>query len=147
MSLFGVLCRTPGFPRRGEPVQRLKDFLLAKGISPRAWRIVTRSTPRLWLTVNQFYEGPLHASVLDLIRCIDSLGFDRTPPPWLLDRLLAVHGGPANRFRNYSDALVRKLSVWRHLVRLLQGRSFRDGILAHELRMSSDGWAPWSSQA
>lgn len=101
VALFGVLCRSIGFPKRGEPVQRLKQFLVDRGVSLLTWRVVTRSGPRLWLMVNEFYKGDLPESLLDFILCIDTLGFDRPPPQWMLHRLLSAHGGAYARYSAY----------------------------------------------
>lgn len=133
VSLFGVLCRCVGFPKRGEPVQRLKQFLVDRGVSPRTWRVLTRSGPRLWLMVNDYYSGGLPESLLDFIRCIDILGFDRPPPYWLLHRLMAAHGGPGARYPAYSGDISRQQVVWRHVVRLLQGHACPEGSLEEDV--------------
>ena len=75
---------------------------------------------RLLLLVNRYYTGTSGDQVLDWIRCIDWLGFDRTPPIWLLDALLAPHGGPGTRYTTYAYELFKREPVWRHIVRLLK---------------------------
>lgn len=133
VSLFGVLCCSRGFPKRGEPVQRLKMFLVDRGVSPRTWRVLTRSSPRLWLMVNDYYSAGLAKALLDFIRCIDMLGFDRPPPGWLLHRLLSAHGGPHARYPTYSDEIAKQQAFWRHVVRLLQCDAGSEGPLEGEV--------------
>jgi hypothetical protein len=100
-SLYGVLCQAKGFPAQGEPVQRLKEYLIARGVSQRTWRVISRSSQRLWLIVNRFYKGKLSDSVLDFIRCI--------------------YGGPTARYPDYAEEVQGLQQVWRHVVRLMQG--------------------------
>lgn len=120
IGLYGALCRARRFPRAGEPVQRLKAYLIANDISPLAWIAIVNAPARFWLVANRFYIGASADQVLDLIRCIDVLGFDRTPPAWLLDALLAPHGGPGSRYSSYAFEVCKYESVWRHIVRLLK---------------------------
>ena len=97
IPLYGALCRARKFPDTGEPVQRLKHYLLANGISPRVWKVIVNAPQRLWLGVNRYYTNTSADQVLDLIKSIDRLGFDRAQANWLLNALLAPHGGPGFR--------------------------------------------------
>lgn len=120
IPLYGALCRARKFPATGEPVQRLKQYLLANGIRPRAWIVIVNAPHRLWLVVNRYYTTTSANQVLDLMRCIDCLGFDRVPAHWLLDALLAPHGGPGFRYASYAGEVSKGEPVWRHIVRLMQ---------------------------
>ena len=120
IGLYGALCRSRGFPRAGEPVQCLKKYLIANCISPRTWIALVNAPARLWLVLNRYYTGASAGEVLDLILCIDWLGFDRTPATWLLDGLLAPHGGPGSRYSSYAYEVCKYEPVWRHIVRLLK---------------------------
>ena len=120
IALYGVLCRDYKFPNAGEPVQRLKQYLLANGIRPQVWIVIVNVPHRLWLVVNRYYTSTSADQVLDLIKCIDRLGFDRAPANWLLDALLAPHGGPGFRYASYAAEISKGEPVWRHVVRLLQ---------------------------
>ena len=120
IPLYGALCRARRFPRIGEPVHRLKCHLMANGITPRAWIAIVNASPRQWLVVSRYYTSASADQVLDLIQCIDRLGFDWAPPTWLLDTLLAPHGGPGFRYSSYAVEISRRVPVWRHIVRLLQ---------------------------
>ena len=119
-GLYGALCRARGFPRTGEPVQRLKEYLIANQISPQTWIAIVNAPAKFWLIANRYYTGASASQVLDLIRCIDVLGFDRTPAPWLLDALLAPHGGPGARYPSYACEVNKGKAVWCHVVRLLK---------------------------
>lgn len=101
-------------------MQCLKEYLIANRISPRAWIALVNAPARLWLVLNRYYTGAAAGQVLDLIRCIDWLGFDRTPATWLLDGLLAPHGGPGSRYSSYAYEVCKGEPVWRHIVRLLK---------------------------
>ena len=120
IPLYGALCRARKFPAAGEPVQRLKQYLLANGIRPRVWIVIVNAPHRLWLVVNRYYTSTSADQVLDLIKCIDGLGFDRLPSTWLLDALLAPHGGPVFRYPSYAGEVLKQVPVWRHIVRLVQ---------------------------
>ena len=119
-GLYGALCRAREFPRTGEPVQRLKEYLMANQISPQTWIAIVNAPARFWLIANRYYTGASAGQVLDLIRCIDVLGFDRTPAPWLLDALLAPYGGPGARYSGYACEVSKGKAVWCHVVRLLK---------------------------
>ncbi|MBC7548535.1 MAG: PcfJ domain-containing protein [Polaromonas sp.] len=120
IGLYGALCRARRFPRAGEPLQRLKAYLIANDLSQQAWISIVNAPARFWLIANRYYTGAPAGQVLDLIRCIDVLGFDRTPPVWLLDALLAPHGGPGSRYPSYAYEVCKREAVWRHIVRLLK---------------------------
>lgn len=120
IPLYGALCRARKFPATGEPVQRLKQYLLANGITPRAWIVIVNAPQRLWLVINRYYTSTSADQVLDLIKCVDRLGFDRLPSTWLLDALLAPHGGPVFRYPSYAGEVLKQVLVWRHIVSLIQ---------------------------
>ncbi len=120
IGVYGALCRARGFPRTGEPVQRLKAYLIANDVSTQAWIAIANAPARFWLIANRYYTGASADQVLDLILCVDVLGFDQTPVAWLLDALLAPHGGPGARYAGYALEVCKKESVWRHIVRLLK---------------------------
>ena len=120
IALYGALCRARKFPDTGEPVQRLKQYLVANGIRPRVWIAIVNAPHRLWLMVNRYYTKTSADQVLDLIQCIDCLGFDLVPVNWLLDALLAPHGGPGFRYASYAGEVSKGEPVWRHIVRLMQ---------------------------
>ena len=120
IALYGALCQSRKFPHTGEPVQRLKLYLMAKGISQLAWIAIVNAPARLLLVIKRYYSGTTADQVLDLIQCVDWLGFDRAPVIWLLDAMLAPHGGPGSRYQSYAVEVSKRQSVWRHVVRLLQ---------------------------
>ena len=70
--------------------------------------------------VNRYYTSTSADQVLDLIKSIDRLGFDRARANWLLNALLAPHEGPGFRYTSYTTEIARGKSLWRHVVRLLQ---------------------------
>ena len=116
ISLYGALCRARKFPATGEPVQRLKQYLLANGIRPQVWIVIVNAPHRLWLVVNRYYTSTSADQVLDLIKCIDGLGFDRAPAKWLLDALLAPRVRPEFRYISYATQVIKGEQVWRHVV-------------------------------
>ena len=120
IPLYGALCRARKFPAAGEPVQRLKQYLLANGIHPRAWIVIVNVPHRLWLVINRYYTSTSADQVLDLIKSIDRLGFDRARANWLLNALLAPHEGPGFRYTSYAMEIAKGESLWRHVVSLLQ---------------------------
>ena len=118
--MYGALCRARKFPDTKEPVQWLKQYLLANGITPRAWIVIVNAPQRLWLVVNRYYTSTSADQVLDLIKSIDRLGFDRAQAKWLLNDLLALHEGPGFRYTSYAMEIAKGESLWRHVVSLLQ---------------------------
>ena len=118
IGLYGALCRARRFPRAGEPLQRLKAYLMTNDISPQAWMAIVNAPARFWLIAKRYYAGSSAGQLLDLIRCIDVLGFDRTPQACVLDALLAPHGGPRSRYPSYAFEVCKREAVWRHIVRL-----------------------------
>ena len=120
IGLYGALCRARGFPRTGEPLQRLKEYLTANRISPQAWKAVLKAPARFWLIANRYYTEASAEKMLDLIRCVDLLGFDRAPATWLVDALLAPHGGPGSRYPGYAVEVCKHGPIWCHIVMLLR---------------------------
>ena len=120
IGVYGALCRARGFPRTGEPVQRLKEYLIANHISQQTWIAILNAPAKFWLIANRYYTGASAGQVLDLILCIDVLGFDQTPQVWVLDAMLAAHGGPGARYSGYVYEVCKGEAVWRHMVRLLK---------------------------
>ena len=119
IGLYGALCRVRNFPRTGEPVQRLRAYLGTNGVHPHTWIAIVNAPARLWLVLNRFYTGVSAVELLDLISCIDWLGFDQPPSKWLLEALLTPHGGPGSRYTTYGFLMRKCEQVWRHVVRLL----------------------------
>ena len=138
ITLYGALCRARKFPQTGEPVQRLKAYLIANGISPKAWIAIVNAPARHWLVINRYYTGATVDQVLDLIRCIDWLGFDCTPPTWLLDGMLAPHGGPGSRYSTYAYEVCKREPVWRYVVRLLRHIQIQTETQSQDLKRVVD---------
>ena len=145
IGIYGALCRARGFPRTGEPLQRLREYLVANRISPQTWIAILNAPARFWLIANRYYTGATDGQVLDLIRCIDLLGFDRAPTTWLVDTLLAPHGGPGSRYPNYASELCKGEAVWRHIVRLLTDIEKPTEVQSLDLKRVVD-WAGQTGQ-
>ena len=82
--------------------------------------MIVNAPHRLWLVINRYYTSTSADQVLNLMRCIDRLGFDRAPAKWLLDAVLAPHGGPGFRYISCATQVIKGEQFWRHAVRLLQ---------------------------
>ena len=119
--------------------------MLANGITQRAWTVIVNAPQRLWLVVNRYYTSTSADQVLDLIKCIDGLGFDRLPSIWLLDALLAPHGGPVFRYPSYAGEVLKQVPVWRHIVRLVQNIQKPSEIQRFDLKRVVD-WVGQTGQ-
>jgi hypothetical protein len=118
---------------------------MANDISPQAWIAIVNAPARFWLIAKRYYAGSSPGQLLDLIRCIDVLGFDRTPQAWVLDALLALHGGPRSRYPTYAFEVCKREAVWRHIVRLQNHIEKPTEIQSLDLKRVVD-WADQTGQ-
>lgn len=115
-GFFGVMCQARGFPRTGEPLERLRRHLLSNGVSPRTWALITRLPARFWLAVNDFYPEMFSGSLLDFVRCLDLLGVAVPAQGSLVLAILGGFGGPARLYERYPGCLRPQAAVWRHVI-------------------------------
>lgn len=104
------------FPATGEPLERLRGFLSANGLSPALWRRIAAPgrgghymSPAI---VDP--ESPL-ASALGVLAIVDALGPEHDPPEWLVEATIARRMWPdAEAFCNTTVvqwAAARRIAV------------------------------------
>jgi len=107
IGLYEVLCTHLEFPDDGEPVQRLKRFLKAQGLTQRGWNMVLSLTASDIAPIYDVYEGVLLSAVLDYVLILDAMGFHPARPQWLVRAILSGNGGVPNcnggQRRNFSE--------------------------------------------
>ncbi len=101
--MFQLLSNLDGFPAAGEPLQRMRSFLLASGLSPRAWRMVTKAGGRLLAPVGSYYTGTAWTAVLDYLLLIDAMGWRAEPRAEFIEVVLGLRGHPTDRPKTYRN--------------------------------------------
>ncbi len=100
--LFDRLCEERDFPADGEPLQRLKQYLLAQGLSQRCWRMVVRSSSQLLRPVAAFYRSAAASAVVDYLRLVDQMHWSKQPSRAFMQTVLALRGRPGALLVDYS---------------------------------------------
>lgn len=94
-GLFHLMCDEDGFPVEGEPVQRLRNYLRAKGVSERGWRVIAGSGPRLLEPLRKRHGQQDAAGVLAYLQLLDRLGWRLAPSRVFMNRLLDAFASDA----------------------------------------------------
>ena len=122
LPLYMVLGTAYRFPEDGEPVQRLKTYLLAQGFKERDWRYIVKCNRRLMLPMRYVYDGGnTVAEILDYLRIMCALELREQLPEPLANTLFAAWGNPAQR----SDSFWETYCVHRcypHIMQLAVAR-------------------------
>jgi hypothetical protein len=95
VGLFHLLCEEEGFPADGEPVQRLRGYLRAKGVSERGWRLIAGCGPRLLVPLRNRVGQRHPAGIVAYLRLLDCLGLRQAPSPAFMNRLLDAFASDA----------------------------------------------------
>jgi hypothetical protein len=124
VPVFGALCDEPGFEACGEATARLKRFLINHGgLTPREWRVISRSDGRLLKPLSEFYKGCMAQATLAHLQLLGVLGVSPTTPRWVVRRILAGWGDQGNRWESYvADARMRD-RAWQHVLQALERRA------------------------
>lgn len=87
LGLFALLVDLEGFRALGEPVERLKVFLRAQGLSERGWKVIQGCGPGLLkpLTILKNADA---GQAIAYLKMIDGLGWTREPDIEFMSRLL-----------------------------------------------------------
>jgi hypothetical protein len=96
VGLYEALCTHVDFPEAGEPLQRLKRFLKAQGLTQRGWNMVLSLNASDLAPIYEIYEGLLLNAVLDYVLLLDSMGFHCSRPHWLIRAIWSGNGGVPN---------------------------------------------------
>lgn len=118
IPLYAALMRHSGFKPGNEPIQAVRQFLLDQGLQPRVWRMICRSGPRLLLPVRELYEGNIGEAVLDYLRVLAGLEFDREPNATLIWAMLSRYGHSAARRSSYLPVIERVQSSFSHVAKV-----------------------------
>jgi hypothetical protein len=122
LPLYMAMGNFSDFPSQGEPVQRLKVWLLQNGFTQRDWRYIFSCDRRLILPMRDVYNCThICAETLDYLRVVCALGLRHQCPEPLLKTLLTAWGNPAEREAGYLH-YVKKLNVYPHLLSLATKR-------------------------
>ena len=120
VPLFRALRGLPAFPESGEPAQRLKRFLIWRGVSPACWRIVAKSPARLWMRYLRFCSAPAGEAAVDVIRLIDLVHADDAPPRWFLDRLFTLRASEERPGSDFAGRFAGQAHALRRLAHLIE---------------------------
>jgi hypothetical protein len=102
LPLYMALGQHIEFPNDGEPVQRLKTFLLRKGFKECHWRYIAHCNRRLVQPMRHVYiADDVPSETLDYLRIVCSLGLRQQLPEPLANTLFAVWGHAADRSSSY----------------------------------------------
>lgn len=118
--LFEVLKSQRGFPAEGEPLERLRSFLLARGVTPRGWRMIVRSRGSRLLPPAGCRRWAAAGAVLDVLRLLDAMQWREAPPRSLLRELLALRVAPRDGTPCFVDTLRHLFPALRHIVHLYE---------------------------
>jgi hypothetical protein len=118
--VFELLVDEPGFPAKGEPLQRLRQFLLALGVSPSGWRMVLRGTLGRLLPPRGVHPWSAAEALLDQLRLLDRLGCRVAPPRRFTRELLAMRGAPQPGGPGYAEGYGAAMPVLRRVVRWVE---------------------------
>ena len=116
IGIYAILCERFDFPAKGEPTQRLREYLRRQGLSSRVWRLVLRNGSRVLLLLRQFYLPGAADALLDCLQVMDGIGVFQVPPAWLSQALFAEWGNAGARRGTYLDRMARSMPNLRHLV-------------------------------
>ncbi|MBK7005539.1 MAG: PcfJ domain-containing protein [Burkholderiales bacterium] len=118
LPLYMAMGNFSDFPSHGEPVQRLKIWLLQNGFTQRDWRYIFSCSRRLILPMSDVYNWThMCAETLDYLRGVCALGLKQQCPEPLLKALFCAWGNPAERESGYLHYL-EKLNLYPHLMSL-----------------------------
>lgn len=92
IGLYEAICAHADFPQNGEPVQRLKRFLKARGSTQRGWSMVLSLTVADLDPIYDTYTGDLQSAVRDYVLLLDALGLHGARPTWLISAILRGNG-------------------------------------------------------
>lgn len=96
VGIYAALCSHEKFPENGEPIQRLKQFLKAQGLTQRGWNLVLSLTAADLAPLYEIYVGNLPQALLDYVLVLDTLGFHDKRPSWFVVSVLSGCGGIPN---------------------------------------------------
>lgn len=118
LPLYMAMGNFNDFPGQGEPVHRLKEWLLQNGFTQRDWRYIFSCDRRLIRPMREVYTCThACAETLDYLRVICALGLHRECPEPLLKALFCAWGNRAERESGYLHYL-KKLNLYPHLMAL-----------------------------
>jgi len=120
VGIFTVLCLAPDFPQSGEPLQRLKNYLASKDLTPSLWKLVLRDGDQVIALVHQFYCGKQHLAVLNALRVLNGLEVDRMIPLWLAQALFGEYGNAGSPKSDYYRLMGPVMPKLRHMTRVVQ---------------------------
>jgi len=106
LSLYALCCTDSQFPKSGEPVQKLKTYLLSRGLSSRGWRMVLAMNPKCLNFIREFYQGSVREAAIDYLRICEALGVEGHHPRWLLASMLSMFGNSARPKRSYFKSMI-----------------------------------------
>jgi len=118
LPLYMAMAPHGNFPGSGDPVQRLKKWLLSNGFKPRDWRFVYRCNRRLIAPMGDVYYGRKQcAETLDYLRTVCALGLKEQCPERLIRALFGAWGNPAQREMTYWN-YVSRFNFYPHFMAL-----------------------------
>lgn len=110
-------------PVFGEPLQRLKQSLIAIGGQPAQWRAIANSAgagiKAYEILRKEFLVGSVHENMSQVVSVLSTLGANRFPPIWLLRLVLSMVGTMAKPSEHYATDLNAVYKPLRHVLRLI----------------------------
>jgi PcfJ-like protein len=138
IGLYEALCTHVDFPEDGEPLQRLKRFLKAQGLTQRGWNMVLSMTASDLAPIYEIYEGVLLSAVLDYVLLLDSIGFHVSRPHWFIRAIWSGNGGVPNGNGGFRRDFAEQgyLACASHVVRLyFEGKDAPSEDQTQELKL------------
>ncbi len=103
--LYCALLQAEAVNPQDDPAHATRQYLKEKGIRPVVWRLILKSSPRLFYIVRHFYAGTAIDAMVDLVWVLQELVIRQPPDHVLLWALLSRHATSASRRQSFRNDL------------------------------------------
>lgn len=118
MPLYFELTKRNDFRPLPQPGQSVRAYLAEHDLGAGVWRLICRSDGRLLLGVRDLYQGNAGDAMLDYLRVLARLGFNRRPDVGLMWAMLSRYGHSAARLKSYLGELARVQQAFAHVAKV-----------------------------
>ena len=128
LSLYCALLASGELPEHPpiDAISVLRRHLLAAGVWPSTWRLLTRSSSRMLLAVRSFYCGSHGPAMINHLLVLQAFGLAHEPPAEIIDSIWSREGHPDRRWPEYGSQLGgRRAPALGHAIRCYAARRER----------------------
>lgn len=115
-SFYAGMLEDEGFPRQGEPLEKLRNALYDNLGTHGPYRTLLKTDPRQFVLMRRYIANLQHENYQDWLYLLHKLSPFKPIPAWLLRILVSQYGNERQRVHLYARRFMPRMPVWTFFV-------------------------------